>query len=79
MLTRHAAPGWSTACDGHAAVTRPAELHALGEHLGDCRARSGPLFALQCGGEAVRTFVAARLVTTLTIALTLIGIAAMVF
>ena len=67
-------PAWSTASDGEDAHTRPAELQALGDHLGDCRAASGRLFALQCGGEAMHGFLAARLMTTL-LAAALIGLA----
>jgi hypothetical protein len=67
-------PTWHTAADGDAATTRPAELTALGEHLGDCRARSGRLFRLHCGSEQLGGFVAAHLMTTL-LALSLLLIA----
>lgn len=60
---------WSTAAAGR--VSRPpvAELDGLGDHLALCRAHSGRWFALQCGGEALRAFLAAHLVTTLLIGL----------
>lgn len=53
---------WSTASAGHPAATTPAELSALGEHLGSCRV--GPRrSALHCGVQALRTFAAAHVVT----------------
>lgn len=69
------APGWTTSSFGHAADTSPAELSELGAHLRACHGTSGRLFALQCGVEAVRRFVAGRIVTTLVVVL-LIGVAA---
>lgn len=62
---------WSTAAAGRASRPPVADLQLLGEHLVLCRARSGRWFALQCGGEALRGFLAARLVTTLLIGLLL--------
>lgn len=67
----HLHPDWATAAAGQPSRIRPAELQALGDHLAHCRARSGRWFALQCGGEAVRCFLASRLVTTLLFALLL--------
>lgn len=69
------APNWATSSFGHTADTSPAELSALGEHLQTCHGVSGRLFALQCGGEAVRRFLAGRVVTTLVVAAVLIGCA----
>lgn len=71
------APSWSTSSFGHTADTSPAELSALGAHLQTCHGVSGRWFALQCGGEAVRRFLAARVVTTLVVAAALIGCAAL--
>jgi hypothetical protein len=68
-----ASPGWSTSSFGHAAIASPAELSELGAHLRTCSCASGHLFALQCGGEAVHGFLAARIVTTLVVAAVLIG------
>jgi hypothetical protein len=69
----HAASTWSTSSFGHAADPLPTELDALGEHLHQCRRLSGRLFTLQCGGEAVHRFMAARLVTTVVVLALLIG------
>lgn len=68
-----ASPGWSTSSFGHAAIASPAELSVLGAHLRTCSCASGHLFALQCGGEAVHGFLAARIVTTLVVAAVVIG------
>lgn len=68
-----ASHGWSTSSFGHAAVASPAELSELGAHLRTCSGASGHLFALQCGGEAVHGFLAARIVTTLVAAAVVIG------
>lgn len=70
---------WSTASDGGEAHTQPAELQALGDHLGHCRAQGRRLFALQCGGEAMHRFVASRLMTTLLAVSLLIGIAVLLW
>lgn len=64
-----AAPsGWSTSSFGHAPDTSPQELRALGEHLHRCRGVGGRLFALRCGVESARAFLARRIVTTLVLA-----------
>jgi len=68
-------PNWSTSSFGHAADTSPGERSALGEHLHLCHSAAGRLFALQCGGEALHRFLAARFVTTLVILALLIGCA----
>ena len=60
-----AATTWRTAADGDAAATSPVDLATLGDHLGDCGARSGRLFSLRCGSELLGGFVAARLMTSL--------------
>lgn len=70
---------WRTSALGHAAATLPAELSDLVAHLRSCDATGGRLFALQCGGEAVHRFLAARIVTTVLIALALVGTAALAF
>lgn len=65
---------WSTACDTGAVDTAPQELQALGAHVGQCRGRVARLGAAQCALEAVQGFVGARLVTTLTVVVTLVGL-----
>ena len=62
-----ATPCWSTASFGSSADTSSMELFALGEHLDLCKGCRGRLFALRCVAEAVDRFVAARVVTTLTL------------
>ena len=82
MHTRSPAPltesnpaslGWSTSSFGHAAIASPAELSELSAHLRRCSCASGRLFALQCGGEALHRFLAARIVTTLVVSSVVIG------
>lgn len=69
----HSAPPlWSTAAAARAAGVRPTETRTLGAHLHECQARHGRLFALQCGGEALRGFLASRLVTTTLLAVLLV-------
>jgi hypothetical protein len=74
-----ATPCWSTASFGSSADTSSMELFALGEHLDLCKGCRGRLFALQCAAEAVNSFVAARVVTTLSALALLIGAIALVF
>ena len=73
-----ATPNWSTASFGSTADTSPVELFALGEHLDLCKGCRGRLFALQCLAEAVTGFVAARVVTTLTMLALVIGAVSLV-
>jgi hypothetical protein len=73
----HAHPCWSTASFGDAADTSPMELSALGEHLSLCQRASGRLFALRCTAERVHDFLAARLVTTLTLLVLAIALASL--
>ena len=75
----HAAtpPRWSTASVADATDTAPMELHNLGAHVSRCNGCRGRWFALRCAADAVHDFVAPRFVTTLFIAATLIGLAAL--
>ncbi|MBT9594773.1 MAG: hypothetical protein IV094_02145 [Vitreoscilla sp.] len=74
MMTKPATgPSWNTSSFGDATDTSPLELNELGDHLSHCRGLHGRLFALQCGAEAVRSFVAARLVTSTFVVVTLAG------
>lgn len=69
---------WSTAAGGEPADTRPSELTALGEHLGDCCASSGRFFGLHCGAQRLHGWVAPRLVSTgLVLALLVVGAGAL--
>ena len=72
-----ATPPWSTASFGDAADTSPLELSVLGDHLDSCKRSHGRWFALQCAAERMNGFVAARFVTTLTVATLLIGLISM--
>ncbi len=65
---------WSTRTFAADAQVLARELAALGEHLELCRAASGRLFSLRCSADAVHCFIAPRFVTTLVVAVLLIGI-----
>lgn len=71
-------PFWSTASFGDSPDTSPMELSALGEHLDVCKGTNSRWFTLQCVGEAMNGFIAARFVTTMVVATLLIGVTAMV-
>jgi hypothetical protein len=71
-------PSWSTASLRSTADTSKAEWFALGEHLDLCQGCRGRLFALHCMAEAVNGFVAARVVTTLTMLALVIGAVSLV-
>ncbi len=75
----HAAtsPRWTTASISDAADTQPMELRELGKHVSRCNGSRGRWFTLRCVGDAVHDFVAPRFVTTLLIASTVIGLAAL--
>lgn len=64
---------WSTSSFGDTPATSAQELSTLGEHLAVCRACASRLFPIACGAEAMRRFVASRLVTSLTLASLLVG------
>lgn len=67
-------PSWSTASFGDDAQTSPMELSALGSHLDQCKCATGRLFAARCVADSMHGFVAPRLVTTLVVALVLMGV-----
>jgi hypothetical protein len=64
---------WSTSSLGHAPAASAQEFTNLGEHLHACRACGSRLFAVACGAESLHRFVASRFVTTLAVAVLLIG------
>lgn len=66
-------PCWSTAALGCGEATETADLAPLGEHLQRCRGAAGRHFALRCGAETVQGFVAARLISTMSVVLALLG------
>lgn len=71
-------PFWSTASFGDTTDTLPMELSDLGAHMDSCKGSHGRFFALQCVGEVMNRFIAARFVTTVVVATLLIGGAALV-
>lgn len=64
--TEAAGSSWSTASFGLPADTSPMELTALGEHLSLCRT-DHRLSTLHCALQALRSFVAAHLATSVTV------------
>lgn len=66
-------PRWSTSSFANDAHSLPMELRALGEHLANCQALTGRLYALHCAADAVHRFVAPRFVTTVVVATLAIG------
>ncbi len=60
---------WSTATFGDTSAALSRELSALGEHLDLCR-----LFAVQCGADMVRGFLAARFVTTVVLSVSVLAV-----
>lgn len=63
---------WSTTSFGGSADTSPMELGVLGEHLSTCRGQNGPLLALRCAAQRLHVYVAARIVTSLVVAIALL-------
>ncbi len=53
------------------------ELSGLGEHLNHCKQRGGGVFALRCGTELLKNFVANRLITSAVIVFVFIGFSSM--
>jgi hypothetical protein len=56
-------PRWSTASIGEGADTSPIELSDLHDHLDECNASRGRLFALQSAADSFNAFVVRRPVT----------------
>lgn len=67
-------PRWSTSAFAHDQGTDDNVASALGAHLSSCRSVNGRWFAVRCGVDAVRQFVAPRLVTTLVVISLLVGV-----
>jgi hypothetical protein len=78
MNTSTTANPWPTASCGDSVDTTPMELSVLGEHLDSCTRSHGRLFALHCAAERAGRFVAARIVTSLAVAVLLIGLASLI-
>ena len=71
-------PRWSTASIAGEATTSPMELSALSAHVGHCNGCRGRWFSVRCMVDTVHQFAAPRFITTLVIAASLIGVAALV-
>lgn len=65
---------WRTSSFGDMQAASAHELSTLGEHLQACRLGGGRLFGVGCRAEAVHRHVASRFVTTLAVALAVIGL-----
>jgi len=65
---------WSTSTFGETGNALAKELSVLGEHLDLCRLMRGRLFALQCGADMVRGFLAARFVTTVVLSVSVLAV-----
>lgn len=64
---------WSTTSIGGSTDTSPMELDALGQHLSACRGQQGRFPAIRCAAERLHAHVAARLVTSLVVAVALLA------
>jgi hypothetical protein len=75
----HAAPAaqahWTTSSFGACAESSPMELSVLREHLDLCSGQHRRWFRARCAADAVRRFVASRLVTTCVVVALLIAFA----
>ena len=61
-------PRWSTSSIGECTGCSPTELSALRDHLDECHASRGRLFALKRAAESLNAFVVRRTVTIWTVA-----------
>ena len=64
----------STASNGFAADTLPADLSELGDHLDTCQNSHRHLLTLRCAAVSARGFIAARLVTTVMVGAAFTGL-----
>lgn len=67
-------PRWSTSAFAQEYGADDNVASALGAHLNSCRSVNGRWFAVRCGVDAVRQFLAPRLVTSLVVLALLVGI-----
>lgn len=75
MTARIAAqPRWSTSAFADESQPAANDSSGLGDHLNLCRSVTGRLFAVRCGVDAVKRFLAPRLVTTLVVVALLVGV-----
>jgi len=62
-------PHWSTSSIGDCTDSSPMELAELRDHLDECQASRGRLFALKRAAESLNAFVVRRPVTIWTVVL----------
>lgn len=75
MNTPYAASAcWTTSSFGDHTETSPGELAILSEHLSLCQRANHRLFLLQCYVEAMASYAASRVVTTLVVCTLLIAV-----
>ncbi|MEO5771516.1 MAG: hypothetical protein ABIQ29_05555 [Burkholderiaceae bacterium] len=68
-------PRWSTSAFAQDHDADDNVATALCAHLNSCRSVNGRWFSVRCGVDAVRQFLAPRLVTTLVVITLLVGVA----
>jgi len=68
-------PRWSTSAFAQEHGADDNVASSLCAHLNSCRSVNGRWFPVRCGVDAVRQFLAPRLVTTLVVIALLVGIA----
>jgi hypothetical protein len=73
-IRRIGRPSWSTSCFGEAGAGPGFDRSTLGAHLRACRASHGRLFGLRCAAEALDGFLSARVVTSVTLGVLLVGV-----
>jgi hypothetical protein len=66
-------PRWSTSAFDEVVSTSLTDLHSLRDHLSACSQDAGRLLWVQRGAQVVHGALAARLMTTLTLAAALTG------
>jgi hypothetical protein len=65
---------WSTSTFGEPANALAKEFSVLAEHLDLCHLMRGRLFAVHCGADMVRGFLAARFVTTVVLSASVLAV-----
>jgi len=65
---------WSTSTSGEPSHAIAKEFTLLAEHLDLCRLMRGRLFAVECGADMVRGFMAARFVTTVVLSVSVLAV-----
>lgn len=78
-LHLHQLTPWHTASLGGTANTSPMELQQLGHHVQQCSHARNRLFLWRSGVGALHQGLLARFVTTLTVAVALLGMAVIVW